>query len=622
MLTTIRSYSSSPIVKALFVILVLSFGIWGVADVVQPGGSQDWAAKVGSSEIPRQRFEEEYREALRRLRAATGSDIDAEQARSLKLADSVLSRLVKQEVLAHAAGDLNITTSDESLRQLIASEPQFQNSLGLFDKTVFNDKLRQAGMTEPQFIAFLRRDMLQQQLVSSVSAGFVLPDAVKRLIASHLTEMRRIAYAAIVFDQQKINKSPSTEELLAFHEQNPELLKSPEFRKLTYVDIRSSDYIDRVTVAAADAKAFYDNNVSQFTVSEQRSFWQAVADSETKAEALRQTLSKLGPQQPAAALAAGFAVIGPVQQSQLPAGLGAAVFSATPQIAQVVQSPLGWHVVAIKEVIAGSITPFAQVEAQITADLKQQKAVEAMIDQSNQLDDSLGRNIPLAEAAASLNLKLRTIDGVDAAGRSPAGQLIEPLPARFLDVAFKTAEGATSPLIEVSPNELFVLHVDKIIPAAPRPFAAAEADVRTQWLAAQQQQQARARAAELRDKITGSGMSLAAAARSLDLRSGEIASISRDQLTQRQALPSDVLSRVFDEPAGPPVEVTSGRAVYVVTSETLTASGSSAAAAVPEAQLGLYLAGVQEDAITQFIAAEQKNTNVEINTTLLNQLSQ
>jgi peptidyl-prolyl cis-trans isomerase D len=245
-----------------------------------------------------------------------------------------------------------------------------------------------------------------------------------------------------------------------------------------------------------------------------------------------------------------------------------------------------------------------------------------MIDHSNQLDDRLGRGTPLAEAAAALDMPLQTIEAIDAAGRSPSGEPIQPLPARFLDVAFKTAEGATSPLIEVSPSELFVLHVDQVIPSALRPFATAEADVRAQWLAARQRQRAQARAADLREKITGSGLSLAAAAKSLELRSGEIASVSRDQLTQRQPLPADVLSRVFEEPAGRPVEVISGEAVYVVISEALPEGGAGAAAAVPEAQLALYLTGAQEDAIAQFVAAQQKDMKVEINTVVLNQLSQ
>lgn len=621
MLTTIRNYSSSLVVKALFVILVLSFGVWGVADVVQPGGNQDWAAKVGSSEISRQRLEEEYREALRRLRAATGSDIDAQQARSLQLANSVLSRLVRHEVLAQAASDLRITTSDESLRQLIAAEPQFQNGLGVFDKTVFATKLQQAGMSEAQFVALLRQDMQQRQLVSSITAGVVLPDAVKRRIASHLTETRRVSYAAIALNEQKIDAEPSTDELRSFYEQNLDLFKSPEFRKLSYVDIRASDFEKNITVDSAEAREFYEANISQFTLAEQRSFWQAIAESEAEAEDLRQTLSRLPPQPAAAGSPRGFDAIGPVQQSQLPDALGTAIFAAAPGNALVVQSPLGWHVVTVTGVTAASVTPFERVEAQIVAELKQQKAVDAMIDRSNQLDDRLGRGGSLAEAAAALSIALQTIEAIDATGRSPAGEAIGPLPARFPDVAFNTAEGATSPLIEVSPSQLFVLQVDQVKPAAVRPFEAATADVRAQWLAAQQRQRVEARAAALREKITNGGLSFAAAADSLGLRSGEIASVGRDQLTERQPLPAEVLSRLFDSPAGRPVQVTAGGIVYVATSEALPA-GRADAAAAPEAQLALYLAGAQEDALAQFVAAQQKHMTVEINTTVLDQLSQ
>ena len=42
MLETIRKYTGSFVVKLLFVILILSFGVWGVADVFRPGRGADW----------------------------------------------------------------------------------------------------------------------------------------------------------------------------------------------------------------------------------------------------------------------------------------------------------------------------------------------------------------------------------------------------------------------------------------------------------------------------------------------------------------------------------------------------------------------------------------------------
>ena len=45
MLEAIRKRAGSLVVKILFLFLVLSFVVWGIADVFRPGGGADWAAE-------------------------------------------------------------------------------------------------------------------------------------------------------------------------------------------------------------------------------------------------------------------------------------------------------------------------------------------------------------------------------------------------------------------------------------------------------------------------------------------------------------------------------------------------------------------------------------------------
>ena len=54
MLEAIRKRAGSFVVKILFVILVLSFFVWGIADVFRPGSSAEWAAEVGDRKISTQ----------------------------------------------------------------------------------------------------------------------------------------------------------------------------------------------------------------------------------------------------------------------------------------------------------------------------------------------------------------------------------------------------------------------------------------------------------------------------------------------------------------------------------------------------------------------------------------
>ena len=92
MLEAIRRRAGSFVVKILFVILVLSFFIWGIADVFRPRSNAEWAAEVGDRKISTQALQEEYRATLSRLGSSLGSRLDSEQARALGLPSSVLRR--------------------------------------------------------------------------------------------------------------------------------------------------------------------------------------------------------------------------------------------------------------------------------------------------------------------------------------------------------------------------------------------------------------------------------------------------------------------------------------------------------------------------------------------------
>ena len=82
MLEAIRKRSASFLVKLLFGMLVLSFGLWGIADVFSPGQRDNWVAEVGDIRVPAATMTYEYQRELRRLNAVVGN-IDPEQARAL-----------------------------------------------------------------------------------------------------------------------------------------------------------------------------------------------------------------------------------------------------------------------------------------------------------------------------------------------------------------------------------------------------------------------------------------------------------------------------------------------------------------------------------------------------------
>jgi len=48
MLSAIRAFAKSPLATGLLVILIVSFGIWGIKDVFRTGGFSDLVVRAGS----------------------------------------------------------------------------------------------------------------------------------------------------------------------------------------------------------------------------------------------------------------------------------------------------------------------------------------------------------------------------------------------------------------------------------------------------------------------------------------------------------------------------------------------------------------------------------------------
>jgi len=80
MLQLIRSKASSWVIKILFVVLVVSFGIWGIGDILRTKTTEVTVAHVGDQTITAEAFQREYQQQYKRTAAAFGNQFNADLA--------------------------------------------------------------------------------------------------------------------------------------------------------------------------------------------------------------------------------------------------------------------------------------------------------------------------------------------------------------------------------------------------------------------------------------------------------------------------------------------------------------------------------------------------------------
>lgn len=122
MLNVIRKQAGSWVVKALLMLLVVSFGIWGIGDVFFGGGQNPAVASVGDSEVSSQELSEAFQRAVDGLQRQAGTAIDREQAIRLGLMERTLQDLVTRRLIDLEAQKLGLTVTDDTLRQLITGD--------------------------------------------------------------------------------------------------------------------------------------------------------------------------------------------------------------------------------------------------------------------------------------------------------------------------------------------------------------------------------------------------------------------------------------------------------------------------------------------------------------------
>src|SRR3978361_1129179 len=93
------NWLGKTIMAAVMGVLIVSFGIWGIADIFK-GFGQSTLAKIGRTEISAEQFRQTYTDRRQQLGRQFGRPLSPEQARAFGI-----DRQVLQQTLAEAAMD-------------------------------------------------------------------------------------------------------------------------------------------------------------------------------------------------------------------------------------------------------------------------------------------------------------------------------------------------------------------------------------------------------------------------------------------------------------------------------------------------------------------------------------
>lgn len=497
MITQFRRYTDSWIARGFFVIMAVSFVGWGISgDLFRLMGPPTWIAKVGGQTIEIPAFQAEYQRAMAQETRNLPSGQEPTQAQRRRVGQQTLDRMISQAALAAELGNLRIVTPDDALAAVVRSMPAFKDRDGKFSRTIFTAVLQNNGYSEARFLAQLRDDIAQRQVLSAVSGSIVAPDAeVKPLYESEF-EKRAVDMAVFPLSAAPDPAAPDQAVLQRWYDNHPDSYTTPEFRRIKAIELSPQSLASEIAVTDDELHAAYDGRKAEYVTPEKRSAEVLSAPDEAKARALaekwRGGADWTAMQAAAQAEGASGITQDDATEVQFPdPDLAKAVFTAPADtVSEPVKGQLGWFVVKVTGITPGSATTFEQAKEALRIRVLASKAADLMYDRANKLDQLLGNGTTLDDLPSDLGL-LGVAGTMDQHGDTQAGAPA-PIPgpaelkAAIVAAAFKVRPGDPPVLTEVQTpstggSAYYALIVESVIPPGKKPFDDVKDQVAEDW---------------------------------------------------------------------------------------------------------------------------------------------
>ncbi|HEY9279208.1 MAG TPA: peptidylprolyl isomerase, partial [Eoetvoesiella sp.] len=189
--------------------------------------------------------------------------------------------------------------------------------------------------------------------------------------------------------------------------------------------------------------------------------------------------------------------LGWITKGSWPASLENAVFALHKgDVSNVIDGPGGYHIFKVDDVQTERGETFEQAKAKVESEIRRQLGADRFADMASKLTGLVYDNqSSLQPAAEALGLKVKTVDGIAQSHLLSASETVGSNPAAssedaalFNDVRVRRAlfssqtfsEKQNSGVIEISPDTMVVVRVNKITPAHVQPLPKVTAQIREQ----------------------------------------------------------------------------------------------------------------------------------------------
>ncbi len=484
MLEALRRGSQGIVVKLLLALLILSFAVWGVGDMIT-GFTRSNLAEVGKVEITPEEYQRAFQNELNALSYRAGRRITAEQARAFGLDNQVLNRLIGWAAVDTHTRELNLSLSDKAIAEGLKRDPAFQGPDGKYSRAAVEQVMRQLNLSEAGFLRLRRQEELRRQVTGALSEAVVVPKAMIDVLHGYREETRILDYVRIDSDKVVKIEAPDEAKLKETYEANKAQFATKPSRKLAVLVASMEDAKKRVKVSDEEAKAAYEQEKETYDTPEKRRVQQIAFPDKAAAEAAKAAIAG-GQSFVDAAKAVG------AKESDIDLGLltrdrlfdpkirEAAFSLEKDKISDPVEGRFSTVLLRVTAIEPGSTSTFQGVKQKVVDKLTEEKALVELGKLHDKVDDERAGGRPLKDIAEKIGLTLLDIAAVDQDGKTPEGKpaIDRPDGQRIIAAGFAGQIGLEQDPVELADGGFAWVDVMATMPSKERSFEKVKDDVK------------------------------------------------------------------------------------------------------------------------------------------------
>jgi peptidyl-prolyl cis-trans isomerase D len=492
MLEALRQGATGWIAKILLMLLILSFAVWGIADVFT-GFSRGSVAKVGAADITPDEYSRVLQNELNGLSQEYGKRISMEDARREGVDRFVLNKLIGQAALREHARSLNLGLSQDDVVTRLKNDSDFAGPDGKFSRQGFEDLLSALNLTEAKFLQLRKDDELRQQLSSAVLAATVTPKAIIDIQHNFNSETRTLEFFKI--DAAKVTvPAPDDAKLKAYYEENKAQYMTPEYRKFSALVATIEDLKKEVTIPDDELKKTYEETKADYDKPEKRRIQQIAFKDKAAAEAAREALTKGGKNFMDVAKDAGAKEtdvnLGMLAKSQMidPKIADAAFKVERDAISEVIEGRFATVLLRVIEITKGEDSTFDSAKDKVRDKLATTKASVLIQERADLVEENRNADKTLKEIADILKLKFFDVPQADFDNKDAAGKTAIDIPSaqQILGTVFKTLPGSDAEAIQIGNDGYAWINVVSSEEPTQKPYDQIAADIKTAYMETEQ----------------------------------------------------------------------------------------------------------------------------------------